>query len=74
MNNIPTLLTMIEGLIRTPSVSSVDPQLDQGNRAVIDLLAEWLEDSGFAVWQRQRRTGAVRPHRHGPVRHGQVAT
>ena len=49
MNNIPTLLTMIEGLIRTPSVSSVDPQLDQGNRAVIDLLAEWLEDSGFAV-------------------------
>jgi acetylornithine deacetylase len=49
MNNIPTLLHMIEGLIRTPSVSSVDPQLDQGNRAVIDLLAEWLDDSGFAV-------------------------
>lgn len=49
MHNIPTLLHMLEGLIHTPSVSSADPQLDQGNRAVIDLLAEWLEDSGFAV-------------------------
>jgi len=49
MNHIPTLLHMLEGLIRTPSVSSADPQLDQGNRAVIDLLAQWLEDTGFAV-------------------------
>ncbi len=49
MHNIPTLLHMLEGLIHTPSVSSADPQLDQGNRAVIDLLAEWLEDSGFGV-------------------------
>jgi len=49
MTHLPTLLQMLEGLIRTPSVSSVDPQMDQGNRAVIDLLAEWLEDSGFVV-------------------------
>ena len=26
----------------TPSVSSTDPHWDQGNRAVIDLLAGWL--------------------------------
>jgi acetylornithine deacetylase len=40
---------MIEGLVSTPSVSSVDPAFDQGNRAVIDLLATWLEDSGCSV-------------------------
>jgi acetylornithine deacetylase len=40
---------MIEGLVSTPSVSSVDPAFDQGNRAVIDLLATWLEDSGCTV-------------------------
>jgi acetylornithine deacetylase len=40
---------MIEGLVCTPSVSSVDPALDQGNRAVIDLLASWLDSSGFQV-------------------------
>ena len=49
MNNFPPLLDMIRGLIGTPSVSSVDPGLDQGNRAVIDLLANWLDDSGFQV-------------------------
>ena len=37
------------GFVSTPSISSVDPALDQGNRAVIDLLAAWLEDSGCAV-------------------------
>ena len=42
-------MDMIRGLISTPSVSSVDPCLDQGNRAVIDLLANWLSDTGFAV-------------------------
>jgi len=49
MNNFPPLLDMIRDLIGTPSVSSVDPGLDQGNRAVIDLLANWLDDSGFQV-------------------------
>ncbi len=43
------LLDRIRQLIATPSVSSVSPQFDQSNRAVIDLLAEWLEASGFAV-------------------------
>lgn len=45
----PTLLQMIGGLIAAPSVSSVSPQFDQGNRAVIDLLANWLDGLGFKV-------------------------
>ncbi|MEA2094971.1 MAG: acetylornithine deacetylase [Pseudomonadota bacterium] len=45
----PPLLNMIAELIRTPSVSSVNPELDQGNREIIDLLATWLNDSGFEV-------------------------
>ncbi len=49
MHTTPTLLQMIEGLIATPSVSSVSPQYDQSNRAVIDLLANWLEDLGWRV-------------------------
>lgn len=43
----PALMDMLRGLIATPSVSSVDPALDQGNRAVIDLLAGWAEAAGF---------------------------
>ena len=49
MNNFPPLLDMIRGLIGTPSISHIDPTLDQGNRAVIELLANWLEDTGFRV-------------------------
>lgn len=40
---------MMRQLIAAPSVSSVSPQFDQGNRAVINLLASWLHDLGFAV-------------------------
>ena len=49
MSTIPPLLDMIRDLIGTPSISSVDPALDQGNRAIIELLANWLDDSGFQV-------------------------
>jgi acetylornithine deacetylase len=49
MSTIPPLLDMIRDLIGTPSVSSVDPSLDQGNRAIIELLANWLDDTGFQV-------------------------
>lgn len=45
----PKLLAMIRGLIATPSVSSVTPQYDQGNLKVIELLASWLKDLGFAA-------------------------
>jgi len=49
MSRSPALLEMISGLIATPSVSSVNPALEQGNLAVIELLANWLEDSGFDI-------------------------
>ena len=43
------LLDRIRQLIAIPSVSSVSPQFDQSNQPVVDLLANWLEDAGFAV-------------------------
>ncbi|WP_435103886.1 acetylornithine deacetylase [Arhodomonas sp. AD133] len=49
MAALPSLRQMIAELVALPSVSSVSPQLDQGNRAVIDRLAEWCEALGFAV-------------------------
>lgn len=45
----PRLMDMLTGLIGTPSVSSVNPDFDQGNRRVVELLASWLDDLGFAV-------------------------
>ncbi len=45
----PLLLERLRRLIATPSVSSVSPQFDQSNRPVIDVLANWLDDAGFAV-------------------------
>ncbi|MTI13604.1 acetylornithine deacetylase [Sansalvadorimonas verongulae] len=41
------LLPAIRQLIATSSISSTRPDIDQGNREVIDLLAGWLEDMGF---------------------------
>ncbi|MEZ5502783.1 MAG: acetylornithine deacetylase [Halioglobus sp.] len=43
------ILEQLRQLVGTPSVSSTDPDWDQGNRAVIDLLAGWLADMGFQV-------------------------
>ncbi|MDX1734865.1 MAG: acetylornithine deacetylase [Halioglobus sp.] len=43
------LLDQLRQLVGTASVSSTDPHWDQGNRAVIDLLASWLQDMGFGV-------------------------
>ncbi len=45
----PSFLDMLRPLIATPSVSSVNARWDQGNRAVIDLLAGWLENLGFRI-------------------------
>lgn len=43
------IFDQLRQLVGTPSVSSTDPGWDQGNRAVIDLLASWLADLGFQV-------------------------
>jgi acetylornithine deacetylase len=48
-NAVPGLLGMMQALIGTPSISCSTPAYDQSNRAVIDLLAGWLDDLGFAV-------------------------
>ena len=49
MATLPPLRQMISALIGTPSVSSVVPAHDTGNRAVIELLATWLDDLGFEI-------------------------
>ena len=46
---IPKLLDSFAELIAIPSVSSIDPKLDQSNRGVVELLANWLEDIGFNI-------------------------
>ncbi len=48
-HSTPKLLECLSQLIATPSVSSVQKQYDQSNRAVIDLLAGWLTDLGFSI-------------------------
>ncbi|MDX2350199.1 MAG: acetylornithine deacetylase [Porticoccus sp.] len=42
-------LPMLQRLIASNSISSVNPTLDQGNREVIELLAGWLNDLGFTT-------------------------
>lgn len=44
----PLLRDMIAELIAIPSVSSVEPEWDQGNLQVVERLASWLEPMGFA--------------------------
>jgi acetylornithine deacetylase len=48
-SGLPPLMEMMRSLIGAPSVSSVTAGFDQSNRAVIDLLAGWLEGMGFTV-------------------------
>lgn len=45
----PKLIQMMQQLIETPSVSCVNPALDQSNQPVIDLLANWLDTLDFQV-------------------------
>lgn len=40
---------MIQGLVERPSISSTDPTVDQSNREVVNLLAEWFESLHFKV-------------------------
>ena len=46
--SLPDAVEMLAQLVALPSVSSQDPRLDTGNRPVIDRLATWLDDLGFA--------------------------
>ncbi len=43
------IIQQLRELVGSPSVSSTDPSWDQGNRAVVELLAQWLTDLGFAA-------------------------
>lgn len=46
--SLPSVTAMLAELIAQPSISCTDPQLDMGNRAVINQLAEWASALGFA--------------------------
>lgn len=48
MNN-KLFIDQLAQLVATPSVSCTQPDLDMGNRSVIDLLASWLEPLGFHI-------------------------
>lgn len=45
---LPSMKDQFAALIAAPSVSCTQANLDQSNRPVIDLLAAWLGDLGFA--------------------------
>ncbi|GAB0147704.1 acetylornithine deacetylase [Marichromatium sp. PS1] len=45
----PRLEQMLGALVSTASVICVDPALDQSNRPLVALLAEWTERAGFRV-------------------------
>lgn len=43
----PKVKEMIGSLVETPSISSVDEHWDMPNEAILDRLAQWVEDLGF---------------------------
>ena len=45
----PKLRAMLDDLIALPTVSSVKPELNMGNRHLVDRLGEWLLGAGFRV-------------------------
>lgn len=49
MKSLASYTDMLAQLVALPSVSSADPRLDQPNRGVIECLASFLADQGFAV-------------------------
>ena len=42
-------IQQLQQLVAIPSVSCTNPSLDMGNRSVVELLANWLSDKGFAI-------------------------
>lgn len=49
MHNLPNFTESLSQLIAHPSISSTDEHWDQGNLAVIQLLATWFEQLGFVI-------------------------
>ena len=47
--SFPSLFASLEQLVSLPSVSCTNPDFDQPNLSVIQLLADWLEKLGFCV-------------------------
>lgn len=47
--SIPSFSEMLGALVQTPSVSNLSRELDCSNRAVVELLATWLEDLDFDI-------------------------
>ena len=60
MQKLPAAVQMVEKLIGIPSVSSMDPSLDQSNAGVVDSLAEWAKGIGFQVEMIEVPGSAVR--------------
>lgn len=46
---LPTFIELYRQLIAIPSISSVDARRDQSNKALINLLAEWLTTLGGKI-------------------------
>lgn len=46
---LPSQLDMLRQLVATPSVSSTHEGFDQSNLGVVELVAEWAEELGFAA-------------------------
>ena len=49
MITLPTFKESFAALVAAPTVSSIDPRHDQSNLPVVNLLADWFADLGFAV-------------------------
>lgn len=63
---VPSTVAMMEKLIATPSVSSILPQHDQSNLAVVEILAGWLQSLDFKV--------EILPIPEHPVKFNLIAT
>ena len=49
MITLPAFKESFAKLIAAPTVSSIDPRLDQGNLPAVELLAAWFADLGFRI-------------------------
>ena len=46
---LPSTLEMLKTLVGEPSVSCIEPAIDQSNEPVVNHLANWLDDLGFEI-------------------------